>query len=449
LLIQIENLDTQLNTLEKSNSLAEQTIRIPKLSNAAPNLNQLDEHLNQLNSTKDKLQAQLQKLNSILLKGNTRLNEIPSQLTETRDQLTNLSTPTVGESSLSQALYKRNQLSKTILNKQIALFEKESAIYSKTRKTLPLAISENKSALQQIDELIVQNRKKLESQREHVATQTAAEIKSTAASLKDIPELSPLLKKIDQISHIKNTKLLVSEKESLARSRLDLLNQAQLPIDSQTGLLLRNQRAILPSPLSLQENLQKQLNSNAQNQLSALTIQQKLTSLPALNAQQVDTLLKEHPTLTQKQIDQLLTQHQELLTSLSSQYLKLNTLHQESTTLHENTIQHIQQYSTFIDERLLWIKSSPAIHLREPAEVAQRLLILGKSLFSPKLLPNAAKHIRQQPLFCTVLFLSALLLLFKRSSLRNKLKCSGQACIRRNCTSIIPFPPSPTFSASY
>jgi len=242
----------------------------------------------------------------------------------------------------------------------------------------------------------------------------------------------------DYRESVQSMRRRIKEQFENARRRIELFESAKLDLDDKTGLLLRRERARLPSTDAIASDLRENLERAAKAQISLLDLSDRISSLSVLSEEQIALLLQEQPQLQRSAIDDLLVQRADLLQGLKSDYSQLNIVLTEGTQFAENTIAEIDEYSGYIDERLLWIKSTNPLHLTEPLEEWGRLV----DLFSPATFTKIARSIQENyvskivPL--TVILLSSCLILLRRRRLREVIEQSNQEAARRNCTRLLP-----------
>jgi potassium efflux system protein len=291
------------------------------------------------------------------------------------------------------------------------------------------------------------------------AEKIRAALAESARAFADIPELAMLTSEVRELNElrsgsegvqasliqakeysdsIKETRRQTEEQYGNAVRRITLLKEAKLGIDDETGLLLRQQRASLRSTDEIADELRLNLERSAQAQLALFALTDLVKSPRDLTDKKIEELLKTHPLLERAKIQNLITRKSELLRGLRSDYSKLNDSLTKGTIAAKFTIDEIDEYSEFIDERLLWIKSTQPLNLREPLDEWSRVVVL----FSPTTLGQVWDSIQanwfEKIIVSILLFLSSLVITLRRRRLRRYLKETSEQAARRNCTSIVP-----------
>ena len=95
----------------------------------------------------------------------------------------------------------------------------------------------------------------------------------------------------------------------------------------------------------------------AKAEISLLEQGERLRNLTVIPEERINELSK--PEITRKAIEELVSRREENLASLVKEYRTFNEELAKGTAAAQSTIDDIQRYSDFIDERLLWIRSAP------------------------------------------------------------------------------------------
>lgn len=395
---------------------------------------------------------------------NVTLGELIAQ---TKAALVDLQIPPVEPGILNEANRQLAQHEKALLNESLARYEAERKLIETKVETLP---NRTKQRGQQIVEL----ERLLERASAKVAEMRSKEDKSTKDSLSKVEDAlgkiadkgkEPLFSKLETLvfevgelsrhrsgdkgveakladaaeylSDIQKTKKRIAEQARNARERITLLEAAKLGVDSQTGVQLRRQRSLLPGVRAMKVKLRENVEAAVQAQIIEMELQSRMANVP-LTLQEAAQLDTAHKDLKAGDIEHLLERRRSMLISLIRDYQRLNTRLSEATATANLTIADIEAYSAYLDERLLWIKSTEPISLNEPVDEWKRIV----GLFGPGQLQTSWGSIKSNllPRFFQVLVLLiiAVFSLCQRRRIVKWLDSANKKAIRRNCTSIAP-----------
>ncbi|MGC6466211.1 MAG: hypothetical protein ACON5N_11535 [Akkermansiaceae bacterium] len=109
----------------------------------------------------------------------------------------------------------------------------------------------------------------------------------------------------DYLVEIEETKKRIAEQASNASERINLLETAKLGVDSQTGVQLRRQRALLPGIEEMKEELRDNVEEAVQAQIIEMELQNRLANVP-LTSEEVDEMVDRYEQFRQEDIDLLL-----------------------------------------------------------------------------------------------------------------------------------------------
>ncbi|MES2474182.1 MAG: mechanosensitive ion channel domain-containing protein [Verrucomicrobiota bacterium] len=217
----------------------------------------------------------------------------------------------------------------------------------------------------------------------------------------------------------------VSKQFSSAQRRVKLLEDVSLGIDASTGRLLRAQRQALPTPARLREDARQIARLSAQSQLDLIVLEERYAEL----------LTRQVPSATKSpDLNRLWKTRLSSLRTLVAdhrEYIKLLTA--SSTRIHA-LIEEVSKFARFVDERLLWIPSTERITVTEPMIEWRAIRELAAA---KPFAPLFADAVRNSWLWCLAL-VPWIYLIYRRRSLRAKLKELGQVVEKRNCTSFTP-----------
>ena len=383
---------------------------------------------------------------------------LSESLAKKRAELADLEIPAAGADQLSRAENQVAEQKKAWLEATLTQIEAERALNSKRTETLAGRIARRSEQIIKLNEMLT-------GTAETISLLRSKETKSTSDSLDQfdrkfsaIPSLKAI---VDEIRVLNNRRLSaegiesqlkeaefylkkiqsdqqrIAEQSKNAKDRINLLERAHLNVDSETGLQLRTERSRLPSVSDLNDELRQNVELAVQSQIQESEFQNSLARAP-ISTGEIEVLLEKHPELTRGDVDALLSQRNDVLTSLIKDYQLLIDRLRQATAAANITIAKVSEYSSYLDERLLWIKSTRPLSMREPLEEWGRIV----ALFSPESLKRGFTGINDGFFLhiapCVLLTLLFIFVLLRRRKLNDLLDGSSKVAIRRNCTSMVP-----------
>ncbi|MBK1832650.1 mechanosensitive ion channel domain-containing protein [Roseibacillus ishigakijimensis] len=407
----------------------------------------------------DAQKQRLEQLTHELDRAGPRLGELSGLLATTRDELGEVSVTPGGTSPEEQAEEGKARQLEALLAARIENLQAEQNLRRTEQELLPEHIRSRRDYLEELQtrsgalqtEITRLRQVEIESTREALeqSSEKFAAIPSLSALVDEIRGLNALRTGEEGLlrqkqrassysSSINATRDRIRAQWESADQKISLMEKVGMGIDTDTGILLREQRAKLPSPVVLRRTMQEKIAEAARAQIALLDVQDLLSEHPPLSSRQIGNLVAKYPELYEEDITSLLDQRKDALEALSREYRELSETLERANATADLTIQDIEAYSTFLDKRLLWIKSTEAIRLQEPAAEWNRIV----ALFAPASWQLAWQSIRANWVdrFLPVLVLLTLFLFasLRRRRLRKLLRDSSAIAARRNCTSIQP-----------
>lgn len=434
-------------------------LEIPPALGEGASLSEQSARLAELTAAIETTRSRLDQSSISLDNTATRIAELSGLIAQARDNLADLRLPAEGGGKVGAAEVQRALLSKEVQEARIANYQAEQAFQQAETEQLPERIRLRKEHLAQLT--LEKDRVQLviAALRKEEAKSISEALVASSEKYAHIPELAQVIEDIRQLNErrtgvdglqakikaagkyeksIQRTKTRISTQESNARQKIKLLEMVGMGIDTDTGIVLREQRADLPSTALLSRTLRSNIEVLAQSQIALLDLQDVLAAHPMLKSSVVSRLVRENPKLTKQEISDLQSQRRSLLEALQADHRALNTSLSNTNENARITIDSINNYSMFLDRRLLWIKSTEPIAVAEFGEEWRRLV----ALFNPESLQLAWRSIRESwaerlipNLFLATAFFFSLL---RRRKLKRYLKDSSEQAARRNCTSIVP-----------
>ena len=371
-------------------------------------------------------------------------------------ELNQLEIPAAATGELEAARYQKAVQTKDRIEAKLA----EIAARKEFNEMEDRLFAERLTAAKKHDDDLESLRAKVETRIEKLEKEEAENARQAIAELNDafegIPELAGIVGELQEIRESQDrVDEMVAEAKAYserideigkniqkqftsAKQRIDLLEGAKLGVDDETGMLLRQQRARLPSVDDLSGELRDKLELAAKASMSSLDVTARQKTLPVLKDKMINNLLKEHPEISRERIEELFNRRSEALNELSAGYTRHNEELTKGTTTARQAIFDIEKYSNYIDKRLLWIKSAKPFSLSEPMAEWGRLM----TLFGPEMLASTIRSVRDNffgkivKILVVVIIAAAIFL--RRRKLREILKTSSEKAARRNCTSVKP-----------
>ena len=460
-------LSEQLNTVNAeaaSFQAKESQGRMPELEDvpvpaAGAPLEELNQSLVEVSAALERSRTQLSQARSDFDGVEMRKQELLRLLADAREKLAGIPNQPEGENELAKAQGERSLLQSALLEASVKKYEAEEAFLETEQDDLPERIR----VLKEHAEGLASRQTKLQTVvaqlSKEEAEQTEVELASSSETFANIPELMELVEEIRQLnkqrtseggvqaeikeatSYDKRMRRLVTKiqnQEKDAKEKIELLESVGLDIDADTGIVLREQRAELPRIIELERELRQQIEVAVRSQVTRIDLGDKKNINPPLSKKVVSRILKENPSLKEEEITNLFEQRNTLLTTLISEHDVLQARLEGANEDAQLAINAIKSYSVFLDQRLLWTRSTTPIQANEPRSELGNI----RRLFSAEMLERAGVSVREN-WFSRLLPALVLMLLFlfgviRRGPLRGHEKEASEKAAKRNCTSIRP-----------
>lgn len=455
---QVQDELAEFEAKSAAGSVAPELTLPPILPNEAP-LPDLSARLTEVDTILETSRNRLAEATAALDRYPVRISELSQLIARNRDLLAESMLPPSGESDFEKAQSELAMLTRELLETEIQAMQGEQSFLQGELDRLPERIRERKEHNAHLQNTKERLQIRIASLRRKEAQITDARLDTSFADLAKIPLLAAVISEVKSLNQTRTggdglqariqkaaayerriTRLSqqIREQRSNAKQKIELLESVGLGIDTDTGILLREQRAELPSTAALQKELSENVELAVRTQVALVDLQDKLASHPPISSQAVDELLEENVDLDVADVSALFEQRRTLLESSIKEHRNLRTTLDASNAIARETIARIEDYSAFLDKRLLWSKSTTPLTAREPVEEWQRVL----ALFEARKLAQAWESIRENwfPRFLPALFLATAFLfgLLRRKRLKEIERQSSDEAARRNCTAIRP-----------
>ncbi len=325
-----------------------------------------------------------------------RRRQIPELLSSARNRLENLAqTELVVEADdppeLAQAKQQQNLLRRQALENEIRALEKEMTSYDARSQILILRTDLAIRNVSRLESAAERAREKLSAQRQILAQRAAQEAREMQL---EAAGADPLVREMLEVIAQDNAELVArrigteglvhkieavtQEEQRINRDRIRIEGEKlslsekieTIGLNNATGLLLRKQKSYLPNVRQLRRNQrerQEQITNIQIEQIQYREIRMELANIDAaVNTILTETSLvlddEENENLRTLLREVLQTQRNSLDALLEdySRYIELLIL---LDTREKELITLVNEFSNFIDERVLWIRSGTPLNL--------------------------------------------------------------------------------------
>lgn len=420
-------------------------------------LAQLQEKLTQKQAALAEARKMLEGLETELKRRPARRAELPAAITALKEKKAQIKTDLAAAPppDLSpEALRAQRTLLEARLaavNQEIQAAEKEPRAYDATSELLTLkrdlAAAEIQRREREIEQLqqLVETRGRMEKERQARAAQREA-----AEAARKHPALAPLAKRNVALAESRReldaSIQAASERLAEEQNQLDELNKrferakAKLKavgLTNAVGELLRKERAQLPQ-FQPYENLAGELR---ETNLELLRLQDQRADLASLEDEVRQTLasLGPVPGADRAELEaatrDILQTRRDYLDKLIDDYETYSETLGRLSDVEVQLSNEIDQFAHFIDERILWIRSSPPFGWSDLREIPQSLAWLAGSENWTRAGKAVWADLRGRWIEVAWIGLLALVLLYYQPRLRGKLRAIGEKVQR---TSVAP-----------
>ena len=415
------------------------------------------------------LEALLKRVEGLIEENRARLGEIddhskkaPGQTVtliaeedQLRGELEALEIPPLEGGQLEAAKHQKAQWAKKRREARLKEISARKELLAARTKVAGERTTKAKARALELKKLSESLETRIDERKKAEAKKTRKVIEVFAEAFANIPELEAVVEDLrdiratqDQVEamlaeardygeRVNETGKRIEKQYESAKLRIELLEDAELGVDDETGLLLRRQRASLPSVDEISDELRARLEDAAKTEIALLDQADRLKNLSIISKEQIEKMIKEHPEIKRDQINDLFKLRQEALSKLVKEYRQVNEELVKGTAAARRTIRDIQEYSNFIDQRLLWIKSAKLFRWSEIPEEWGRIvdLVVPETGFLDGIWKRATGEGVVKLVLALLLVIAILL---RQGKLRGVLKSRSEQAARRNCTTIRP-----------
>ena len=437
-------------------------LKAPSLLKESASISDHEAFLTSLTALIESNESQLKKLAADAEQAPVRMAALTESLAQTQSDLEDLEIPVLGTGEVESARYEKALQTQNLFKIKLNEIAAEQELSRRESDLFTERVIRRRDHLAELNDLKKTLSEKITKLKTVEIESTRIALEKSAKAFEDVPQLKTIVDEVSKLNarwgdpeglqadlqkaknyteEIQITRDRIQEQYGNARNRIELLKAAKLGVDDETGLLLRQQRARLPSTDELSLELRENLEHAAKAQLAVMALSDRINTLPVLNEKGISELVENTSSLEvsdRSRIRELLDQRSKILRDLSAEYRNLNAELTKGTEASKLTISEISSYSNYIDERLLWIKSTKPVDLGEPLDEWQRIV----SFFSRSSLEQVWASIQSEWLAkiisILVAFLASLAIFLRRRPLLKSLGATSEEAARRNCVSIMP-----------
>ncbi len=451
----IAQLTTDIAKVDESTSAAKAGVSEKQPATAPPasaTLKELDNGVQQRVSALESQQLAVSKLADAIASREQRLIDLPQAITAALDRVANIeeemkSPVAAGESQqvteMRQAMLKQQRRT---LQREKETLKKENEWLLATGDLLPL---QSALAQQRLDALKSELEMWQAAAAEHRKSEVNESVDDAVGTLETVSdELRPIAERnlaIAKQREAAEQKLkeavatqvhldtqLTSLKQQLARAQSE--TQSDQSMNESLGMLLREQRSELPDLQELMVSVKARQTevSNARTRLFLLREEEAgLSDLERATAQNVAAL--GVPNTFANEVTKLLKERKELLEGLTTDENALFETLAKSSGTEANLIAVSKRYTSFIDERVLWIRSSPPFGIQNVVELGEPIFSLSRVEQWLRLGTRCVNRFWQNPIVPLIALIGGAILFLLRFRLRTTLRDLGRKAESGHC----------------
>lgn len=414
-------------------------------------LQQLKQTLQELQLEPAKRAARRKTLRELLLAAPDRLAEIRKQLQQ----------PPPADEPPELTLARRTELETRLQrltqevdagNAELALYDAEEAadIPRLTRDLISLQIATAEEIVNELDAAV--QRKRQEAAQENLRRARRDVLRARPEVRRIAEENQKLAEEIQQLnSKLEATKSLLRQQKDLLEAIRHRHNDARQRVETigltpAIGTLLRKYRSMLPHLADVRKRIaeRQELINELQFKLFELDAQREaLADIRPL----VEQILQEAAPNLSGELDRILLKEEtEALLQKQREFLDealratneyFDTL-VELDTVERRLIDTVDEFRSYIDEQILWIRSNKPLSLSVSGEAFAPLRPLVDPQFWLRLLQAVVRDVTGHTLEYLAGLLALLLLVWARPRLRAQLTEQGKIAARGSCDSLKP-----------
>lgn len=420
-------------------------------------LTQLEQQAETKDQTAKDKAAALAKLDAEPKRRAARVAEMPRLLKEAQQQVADaeamLAAPGAQESDvLAQARQTLGAIQQRAAAATMAALEKEQAAYQATDEAIRIErdIAAYESARADAEARLWRNevnrRRKVEA--EHQAKIAVwAEARAIPAVENLAKNNSELAKQriiiADQIT--KADKELESDTKTLKEIRTQFQRMREkveaVGLSDASGQLLRQQRAKLPDVRHFRQKMSKRKSDLASLQFEIYQCDDRLSDLANLD-QQVRQVLRQHAgkpaEALRAAVREVLEKEREYRQALASDYRRYQSVLIELNAVDEELVGTTEAYASYIEERVLWVRSTFPLSRRDVKPALDALRWLSGPQLWVAVLKEFFLDALRDPLILAVFVTAFGSLTFVQRRSRRRIAQLGESAVRRSFSQFVP-----------
>jgi potassium efflux system protein len=422
-------------------------------------LKQLDEELAKRDAELKEKTEELVRLDAEPKRRATRLERIPKQITEARQQLDRVVQELAALKDEDHAaplvLAKRTalEIQQQLHNSLLEAFEKERLAYEATTELVQVQRDIAAAEFALAEDEVKQWRELANARREKEASDQAADARRAALRTN-----GPLAKLADEISSLADTRRKLADSITSTSNELEasrkLLNLvsteferskekvAAVGLSQPSGQVLREKRASLPDVRIYRRNVRTRQSMLRDARFNEYEFQDRRLELANFD-DHVSLLISKLDVAEQAEavcdVRDLMLKKREYLDSLIGDYHAYANVLLTLNEVEQQVVDITEQYRSFIDERVLWIKSTFPLSRRHLRPAIDSLMWLASPRNWHDVGVELVQGARSNPFIVTSLGLLLGFLLYLQKPQRTALTELGQMVDRRG---FCRFPPT-------
>jgi len=225
-----------------------------------------------------------------------------------------------------------------------------------------------------------------------------------------------------------------------AKDQVDMVESAGLRVGEKTGALLRKEGKQLPRIKIIEADVRRNVEELTAVRLQIIDLEkQRREEVSDLDGAVAALLARsgEGEAMAGK-ARELLTARRDHLNDLITDLRTYADTLREMLPVRRKLITSVEEFSSYIKQRIFWIRSAPPLHASDFSDGAAGLRQMASPTHWLEFLQQVGGDVLSVPLVW-LLFLGAMAFLFtKRSVFKKRLMAAGEIASKRNCRSYAP-----------
>ena len=403
--------------------------------------NQVDSNIAEADQRRDRMEKELVTIESQLESAAAAIEQAKSLGDSTVDRLTML------EASLNQFRLSQRQ-SFLLLRQRVATVSQQLDLDQKRQDWFALKLAERQASAKQIEDAIADLRQMEADNIAAEATEKAKDVRDKFPMLStgeeanvvitnDIRELEEESAKITNQNRELTQRLTdIAETYTDTRTRIKAIGRS-----STVGAMLRKRKSELPNALERQQQAALARNRIEEIQFERFQISELLSDLsPAELQREIEEagveINPEDWSNLQEPVEQLIARRQEALRSKDKILERLFRNYLDIETKNSRVAKIVDQFDSYINERILWLRSNRVLLTELELDRADQALISPSKW--TQIAGPASRSIQKRPFLFGFGGLMIVVLLAFRPKMRTRVDSFGAVAGRGDCVSFWP-----------